>query len=98
VKAGYPFDPGGRATKVDVIFLFFFREAFSEASFFLLVFVEKVEVEAEAKTLCKIGIGNDGVLVHHVDPGIVIPSLQGVFLIVGGVIDKDAGQANDVGF
>lgn len=97
MQAGYPFDPGGRATRVDVIFFFFLCEAFSEASFFLLTFVQKIEVEADAKTLAKVGVGDEGVLVHHVDPGIIVASLHGVFLIVGGIADKDAGQANDVG-
>ena len=69
-----------------------------EASFFLLAFVEKIEVEADTETAGEVGVGDDGVFVHHVDPGIIVASLQRVFLIVGGVADEDAGQANDVWF
>jgi len=75
VKAGDPFDKGRRATKINIVILFFYCKAFTEAPFFLLVLGEKVQVEAQAEALGHVTVRDDGVLVLHIDPDIIIPSL-----------------------
>lgn len=96
VKAGDPFDKGRRATKINIVILFFYCKAFTEAPFFLLVLGEKVQVKAKAETLGEVGVRDDGVLVLHVDPYIIIPSQQGILFIVGELVHQGGGQADDV--
>jgi len=53
VQTGDPFDPCGRAPEVDIIILFFHSKPFSQAPFFLLMSVKKVEIKADRRKECR---------------------------------------------
>lgn len=96
MEAGHPFDPGRRASKVDVIVFFFLGEAFAKAPLFFLPLVKKVQIEANAKALCEVGVGDHRVRVHHINPGIVISPLKRILLIVRDLVDEDGRQPDDI--
>ena len=98
MEAGDPFDECGRAAEVNIILFFLLGEAFAKVAFFFLVGVPKIQVEAEAEPLGKVGVGDDGVLVLHIDPGVVVPSLERIGHIVGILADEGGGQADQIWF
>jgi hypothetical protein len=97
VQASDPFDKGGRATRINIEILFFYCKAFTQAPFFLLVLGEKVQVKAKAETLGEVGVRDDGILVLHINPGIIIPSQEGILFIVVELVHQGGRQADDVG-
>jgi hypothetical protein len=96
VQPGDLFDKAGRAAKINIIVLFFHCKASAQAPFFLLVLREKVEIEAETEALAEVGVRDDCVLVLQIDPGIIVPSLQGVLFIIGELVHQCGRQADDV--
>ena len=96
MQAGDAFDKRRRAAKINIVILFFHRKASAQAPFFLLVLREKVQIEAKAETLGHIAVRDDGVLVLHIDPNIIISSQQGIFLIVGELVHQGGWQADDI--
>lgn len=98
MEAGDPFDECGWAAEVNIILFFLLGEAFAQVAFFFLVGVPKIQVKAEAESLGKVGIGDNGVLVLHIDPGVVVPSLEGVRCVVGVLADEGGGQADQIWF
>lgn len=96
VQAGDAFDEGRRAAEIDIIIFLFLFQPFAQVAFFLLVLGKKVEVKAEPETPGEVGIRDGGVLVLHVDPGVVVPSLQGIHYIIGVFTDEGVGQADNV--
>lgn len=96
MQAGNAFNKGRRAAEVYIIILFFQGEQFAQAPFFLLMFGEKIKVEAKAEALGKVGIRDGSVLMLQIDPGIIVPSLQGILPIIGILVDEGGGQGDDV--